>query len=319
VIVVRISLVTPYPPRSQHGNAVTATRWADIFGALGHRVEVAQRYLGQPADLLVALHARRSADSVRAFRSAHHHSPIVLALTGTDLYPELFATDLPVLRLVDRLVVLQPAGIEQLPAELRERARVIYQSVPTPAAGHPSATNRFDVVLLAHLREVKDPLLASAAARLLPARSHIRIRHAGAAMDARLAERAIRESQDNPRYHWLGELPRPRALRLLAEGRLAILTSRHEGGANAISEALAAAVPILASRIPGTIGILGRDYPGYFPPGDAAGLAAVLARAEADAGYYADLRHRCALVRPLVAPERERASWRALLAELTGQ
>jgi putative glycosyltransferase (TIGR04348 family) len=319
VSIVRISLITPHPAGSHHGNAVTATRWAEILGELGHRVEVAQRYRGQPSDLLVALHARRSADSVRAFRAAHPHSPIVLALTGTDLYPELHVTDMPVLRLADRLVVLQPAGIDQLPVELRERARVVYQSVPTPAVGHPRVTNRFDVVLLAHLREVKDPLLAASAARLLPARSHVRIRHAGAAMDAQLAERASRESRDNPRYQWLGELPRPQALRLLAEGRLAILTSRHEGGANAISEALAAAVPILASRISGTIGILGRDYPGYFPPGDAAGLAALLARAEADAGYYADLRHRCAAVRPLVAPQRERASWRALLAELTGQ
>ena len=311
----RICLLTPAPPGSYHGNRVTAVRWADILRGLGHEVQVAPDYHGQPADLLVALHARRSAESVRRFRMQHANDPVVLALTGTDLYPQLTSEDQPVLELADRLIVLQRLGVEQLPAHLRGRARVVYQSVPPlPLVAPP--TDYFEVLVLAHLRPVKDPLLAAAAARLLPGDSRVRIRHAGLAIDRELGERAAHESHDNPRYHWLGELPRSKALQLLASSRLLLLTSQHEGGANAVSEALAAGVPILGTRIPGTIGILGADYPGYFPVGDPARLAQLLRRAETHKKWYEELRRQCAALRTLVAPERERESWRRLLAEL---
>jgi putative glycosyltransferase (TIGR04348 family) len=311
----RICLATPHPVRSAHGNGVTAARWAGILGELGHTVEVAQQYDDRPADLLLALHARRSADSVRRFHDRVPGRPVVLALTGTDLYPGLDPSDLPVLRLADRLVVLQPGGVRAVPAELRDRVRVIYQSVAAPAGGTPDP-DRFDAVLLAHLRPVKDPLLAAAAARLLPEDSRIRISHAGTAMDADLGERAAGESRENPLYRWLGALPREDALSLLAASRLSLLTSRNEGGANATSEAIAAGIPILATRVPGTVGLLGEDYPGYVEPGDPAALDRQLHRAETDAAWYQDLRGRCTALRPLVDPHRERCSWRDLLAEL---
>jgi putative glycosyltransferase (TIGR04348 family) len=317
----RICLVTPAPPNSHHGNRVTAVRWSGILRELGHQVELAQDYRDQPAEALVALHARRSAEAIRRFRAQHPDAPVVLALTGTDLYPELTEADQPVLELADRLIVLQRLGVQALPEHLRARARVVYQSVPAlspspPPSPEQPSLEHFDVLLLAHLRPVKDPLLAAAAARLLPHGSRVRIRHAGAVIDRELAERAARENRENPRYHWLGELPRSQALRLLAASRLLLLTSRHEGGANVVSEALAAGVPILGTRIPGTVGILGPDYPGYFPPGDPAQLAQLLAHAEIHEHWYHELHRHCTTLRPLIAPERERDSWRQLLTEL---
>ncbi|MBV9010547.1 MAG: TIGR04348 family glycosyltransferase [Pseudonocardiales bacterium] len=316
----RICLVTPASPGSHHGNRVTAVRWRAILRELGHQVELVQDYHDHPADLLVALHARRSAEAIRRFRAQHPEAPVVLALTGTDLYPELTEADHPVLELADRLVVLQQLGVQALPGHLRARTHVVYQSVPTlpptPSPAGPPSPEHFDVLLLAHLRPVKDPLLAAAAARLLPTGSRLRIRHAGAVIDRELAERAAREDRENPRYHWLGELPRSQALRLLAASRLLLLTSRHEGGANVVSEALAARVPIISTRIPGTVGILGPDYPGYFPPGDPAQLAQLLVHAETNEHWYHELHHHCTTLRPLVAPERERDSWRQLLTEL---
>ena len=325
----RICLVTPAAPGSHHGNRVTADRWAAILTELGHRVQVAQDYQGQPADMLIALHARKSAGSVQRFRADHPDGPVVLALTGTDLYPDLATSGVSgsVLEMADRFVVLQPLGADQLPAHLRGRARVIYQSVTLPPAA-PAPADRggdappvppsgsFDAVVLAHLRPVKDPLLAAAAARLLPADSPVRIRHVGAVIDRELGRAAERESRANPRYEWLGEMRRPAALGVLAAGRVLVLTSRHEGGANAVSEALAVGVPVLGTRIPGTVGLLGAGYPGYFPVGDAAALCRLLVRAERDGGLYADLRRRCALLRPLTDPAREREAWRRLLAEL---
>lgn len=317
----RICLVTPHPVRSAHGNGVTAARWAAILGELGHTVETTQHYQGQDADLLLALHARRSADAVRRFHARRPNRPIVLALTGTDLYPALDPDDLPVLRLADRLVVLQPRGVDALPPELRARTRVVYQSAHLPACAPADAgrTHRehFDVVLLAHLRSVKDPLLAACAAELLPRSSRVLITHAGTIIDAALGEQARQHSHENPHYRWVGPLPREDALQLLAGSDLALSTSRHEGGANAISEALAAEVPVLATRIAGTTGLLGDDYPGYVEPGDAAALARLLQRAEHDTAWHGQLRDRCAARQHLVTPRREYDTWHDLLADLS--
>ncbi|MGH8994852.1 MAG: hypothetical protein ACRDYB_02240 [Acidimicrobiales bacterium] len=157
--------MTPRPPGGAHGNSATAERWAAILTGLGHPVELVPAYRGRPADLLVALHARRSCESLWRFREVNPRAPAVLALTRTDLYPELTDADRPALELADRLVVLQPLGLAQLPAHLRSRAAVIYQSAAPlpPRASAPSVT--FDVVLLANLRRAKDPLLAARAAR----------------------------------------------------------------------------------------------------------------------------------------------------------
>jgi glycosyltransferase involved in cell wall biosynthesis len=89
-----------------------------------------------------------------------------------------------------------------------------------------------------------------------------------------------------------------------------------EGGANTISEALATGVPVLASDIPGNVGMLGEDYPGYYPVGDEDALAWLLHRAETDARFYALLKAQCAARSHLVQPERERDALKRLVKEL---
>ena len=131
----KICLITPAPSYSRKGNRVTALRWARILRELGHRVVIEQEYQGDRCDLMVALHARRSHTSVRRFRREHPDSPLILALTGTDLYNDIH-TDSSAqasLEMVDRFIVLQSMGIEELPARLRDKARVIYQSVKKTA------------------------------------------------------------------------------------------------------------------------------------------------------------------------------------------
>jgi putative glycosyltransferase (TIGR04348 family) len=314
----KVLLVTPAPPGSRRGNRITALRWARILRDLGRKVAVAEEYHGQRCDLLVALHALRSAPSVERYRAAQPDGPLVVALTGTDLYDTLH-THLEARQTVDlatRLIVLQPEGVAELPESVRAKARVIYQSVPTPRSRAVPRQNRFEVCVLGHLRPVKDPFRTALAARLVPPTSRLRVLHLGAALTPEMADQARAEAATNPRYRWLGEVPRGRAMRLLSRCRLLVLTSEMEGGANAISEALAASGPVLSSRIAGSVGLLGADYPGYFPVGDTAALAALLERAESDAEFYHELQEWCARLRPLVDPARERQSWADLLVEL---
>jgi putative glycosyltransferase (TIGR04348 family) len=314
----RISLITPAPPRSLRGNRITALRWTRIFRALGHRVTVGEEYPDRPCDLLVALHARRSFASAERYRLRYPGGPLVVVLTGTDLYGDIHTDPLAqrALEMASRLVLLQPLGTAELPEHLREKARVIYQSARRPPGVQAPRRDVFEVCVLAHLRPVKDPLRAAEAARLLPAGSRVRVVHLGAALTPEMEQAARAEEAANFRYRWLGERPRWSALRILARSRLLVLSSTMEGGANVLSEAIAAGVPVLASRIPGSVGILGAEYPGYFPVGDTQALAGLLRRAEEDAGFYQALRDRCVRLQPLVDPARERRAWDGLLGEV---
>lgn len=318
----RIDLVTPKDPDDRSGNAVTVNRWAGHLRALGHDVEIVRGWApetGRDADLLVALHARRSADAALAWRAARPGAPLVVALTGTDLYRDLGEHEEArrAVRAADRLVALQERASAGLPAGLRERLRVIHQSAVPPEDPRPEPREDvFEAALLCHMRPVKDPFLAARAVRLLPDESSVRVTHAGRALTGEARRRAEREDAANPRYRWVGELERPEALRLLDRARTLIVSSRLEGGANVVTEALACGTPVLGSRIDGNVGLLGADYPGYFPVGDAPALARLLRRVETDAGFLARLEAAVRERSGLADPTRERDAWASLLDEL---
>jgi putative glycosyltransferase (TIGR04348 family) len=310
----RISLVTPFLPVSRNGNAHTAARWRRFLRGGGHRVEMMKEWDGRPADAMVALHARRTHAAMARFVASFPARPLVLLLTGTDVYRDIqFDADAQdSLRLADRLVVLQDQGVDELPAAYRAKTRVIYQSAPTlkPVA---KAARTFDVCVVAHLRDEKDPFRAAFATALLPVVSRVRIFHVGGPLQDGMEARA--RALASPRWHWLGVLPHGETRRRIARARLLLISSRMEGGANVICEAVAAGTPVLASRIPGNVGMLGEGYAGYFPLGDEAALAALLWRAESDAAFLALLQSQCAARACLFTPEREAATVRALLEE----
>ncbi len=315
----RIRLITPAPKGSRQGNRVTALRWARIFRKLGHRVVIENEYSGSLCDLLVALHARRSFPSVKRFRTEGPEKPLVVALTGTDVYRDLKTTGetRQSLDWATIIVTLQPLAAEELPKRLRRRVRSIYQSATRPANCPAPLKTVFEVCVMSHLRDVKDPFLAAEAARLLPSSSRIRITHIGEALESGMDRRARKEISLNPLYRWVGGRPRWEALRLLARSRLLVLPSKLEGGANVVSEAIACSVPVLSSRVQGSVGMLGKSYPGYFPVGDAHALSALLRRAEGDTAFYKELKMRCERLKPLVDPAREMESWACLLNEIT--
>jgi glycosyltransferase involved in cell wall biosynthesis len=174
----------------------------------------------------------------------------------------------------------------------------------------------FKICVIGHLREEKDPMRTALASRQLPPFSNIEVLHIGKALDAALGKQAQAEAATNPRYSWVGELPYWMTRRVLARSHLLAITSKMEGSSNVLSEALASSVPVVATRIPGLVGTLGKEYPGYFPVGDTAALAELLMRAEYDPAFYQSLKRACERAAPLVQPEREIASWKLVLREL---
>ena len=311
-------MVTPAAAKSLHGNRVTAQRWARFLRELGHRVTISTGYAGDPADLLIALHARRSAVAVRKFSKQHPGKPLILALTGTDLYHDLPASTLAQesLARATRLVILQPDGLHYLDAAHHEKTRVIIQSAKKPGRRLLPLKRVMEVVVVAHLRPVKDPFRVALASRRLPACSKIRVVQIGKALSDRMQKLAEQEMAQNPRYRWLGALPRWQTLQRLRRSQLVVVSSRLEGAPNVASEALAAGVPMLSSRISGMVGLLGDHYPGYFAVGDTAGLTDLLVRAEEDRKFLRQLKDGCQQVRHLVRPQREKRLWQQLLREI---
>jgi putative glycosyltransferase (TIGR04348 family) len=288
-----------------------------MLRGLGHQAFIVAPDDAPAADLLIALHARRSAESVWRSRARHPDMRVVVALTGTDLYRDIHsdATAHRSLQLADRLVVLHDGAAVELPRAFRRKVRIVPQSAPVMPRAVPSQ-RCFEVAVVAHLRPEKDPFRAARAARALASPTRVRIVHAGSALSSQMRDQAQAEMRSNPRYLWLGELAPWKARRLIARARLLCITSQMEGGANVLSEAISAGTPVLASRIPAMRAILGADYPGLFPFGDTRALAALLRRAEHDPRFLATLRRRCLAVRPRVSPARERDALRSLISEL---
>jgi putative glycosyltransferase (TIGR04348 family) len=315
----KISLITPANKLSKSGNRTTAVRWARILQALGHRVRVSVDYTREAADLMVALHAWRSAGSITTFRERHADHPLIVALTGTDIYRFIHSHPTATLRSMesaDALVGLHDKVGAAIPEHFGEKLHVIYQSARPLSRPRKPSKRFFDICVICHLREEKDPLRAAMAARALPASSRIRIIHLGKAHSEEWAEQAQAEMAQNPRYHWQGEVPAWSVRKELVKSRLMVLSSIMEGGANVISETVVAGVPVIASDIPGSIGLLGDAYPGYYPVGDTEALAAQLHRVETDSGFLQALTRHCAQRAHLFTPARERESWRLLLERI---
>jgi putative glycosyltransferase (TIGR04348 family) len=322
-----LCIVTPALADANNGNWQTARRWAQLLR--GHyRVRLSKSWPSDSAedaqtDALLALHARRSADSIAAWASLRPGRALVVALTGTDLYRDI-AVDADAQRslaLAHRLIVLQDQGPRDVPEAWREKCRVVFQS-STRRRTLSKTTQQLRAVVVGHLREEKSPDTIFEAARLISPEEGIRIDHLGQALDPALGEAARATQAACPHYRWLGGVPHGAARDRIQRAHVLLHPSRMEGGAHVIIEAVLSGTPVLASEIPGNVGMLGADYAGYFSPGDAAQLVALLRECRAGmarpAGALARLQAQCEARAPWFGRASEQRHLLQALAGLPG-
>lgn len=311
-----ICLITPALASANNGNWQTASRWARWLKH-DYRVAVALAWDGKPADLMIALHARRSATSIAFWSGAVPARPLVVVLTGTDLYRDIRvdAQAQASIELAHRLVVLNELGGLALPEHLRHKVTVCLQSALARRA-RDKTTRQLRVLAVGHLRDEKSPQTYWSAAARLVDRGDIAFAHIGAPLDPSLGERARQRSQTQSNYRWLGAMDHADTLAHIEHAHVLVHASRMEGGAHVVIEAVRCGTPVLASRIDGNVGLLGADYAGYFELGDDAGLVALLLRCRDDPAMLALLSRQCRARAHLFEPARERATLLQLVAQL---
>ncbi|HVF64681.1 MAG TPA: selenoneine biosynthesis selenosugar synthase SenB [Casimicrobiaceae bacterium] len=306
-------LVTPYLADANNGNWRTAERWSRLLAPT-------YRTILQSADAaaadgtpiaMIALHARRSRAAIERWKRECLQRPLIVVLTGTDLYRDLPQGDVATRDSIadaDRLIVLQEDAIAHLPRDARRKADVVYQSARSLTPVERKAASRLNCVFVAHLRAEKDPQTVFEAWRRVPRDIPATLTIIGGALDSALADAARALVADDPRVKWLGNRPHAATRQAIRRAHILIVASKMEGGANVVVEAITSGTPVLASRMSGNLGMLGGDYPGYFPVGDADALAAVVIRARHDRRFLSRLCNAAAKRAYRFAPEAERAA-----------
>jgi len=312
-----IEIVTPAPAGSLHGNRITALRWQGFLKKLSHQVRVSNHWTGKNTDLLIALHASRSHTSIVQFRKLYPNRPIILIMTGTDLYrdmpshPEVVKS----MEMSDAIVILQSAALAMIPKHLQTKTHVIYQSTK-PVKRKALLKKSFLISVIGHLRSEKDPFCTTKSLKYLGPESKIKVIHMGKAMSPEMKSLAKAYNKELKNYQWLDELSHSETLQQLSRSHLMVISSLMEGGAHVVTEAIAIGVPVIASDIPGNRGLLGDDYPGYYPVGDEKALAKILQKTELDAAFYESLEKHIHKRRQYVQPGFELNSIKAILDRL---
>lgn len=299
---IKAVLVSPATQSANNGNWHTARRWSQFLSqGMNHcDIAVVTQWLAtsetnskQASDFMIALHAKRSAASIAAWAAIYPTKPLILVLTGTDLYRDIQHDPRAQqsLALATNLVVLQEAGLAALPKAYHAKTRVIFQSAPRlkPAV---KSRHRLVALMVGHLRDEKDPLTFMKAARHA-ASTTIHFEQIGMALEPSFEQAALDTARLNPNYLWLGGLPRAATRQRIKRAHVLVNCSKMEGGAHVILEAVQSSTPVLASRIDGNVGMLGKQYSGYFELGDAAQLEKLVQRCALEPDFLALLQSQC--------------------------
>ncbi|MDA7899728.1 glycosyltransferase [Akkermansiaceae bacterium] len=312
----KVCVASPYPLSELKGNSVTTDRIVAMLNEGGVEARGSHGNDGEPADILITLHAIKGAPAVFDFKKKTPNGRVIVLLTGTDIYQGL-AEGAEIggdaLQVADRIVVPQEAAIRKLPEKVRGKTVVIRPSLDPIAVKATPSQSPFVISVVGHLRPVKRPFLTIETLAQHPEWSDVEVWQIGQALDAEMRKTAEFWMEEDKRYRWCGGLPREESLALCAKSSLTINSSILEGGANAVLEAMTMGVPVLASRIEGNVGLLGDDYPGYFEDGEIAKALEAIMHQRVDLDEWSRL---LADRLPLFSRVRESESWLELLIEL---
>lgn len=318
-VMTTIAIACPYPLDAKMGNVVTANRLSGILKEIGYEPRLCHGWNGETSDALLVLNAVKGAKAARDYHEAYPERPIIVLLTGTDLYRDLHDESnggTSTLIKASRIVVMTDRARSSLSQDFEGKTVVIPQSLEVPRIEDERVGEVFGMIVLGHLRPVKNPFHLVGIVARHPEWTDVRVWQVGAALSREMTAQALEWEAKDDRYDWCAELPREEGLRLLKRSRLLVNSSRLEGAPSAILEAMHFGVPVLASRVEGNIGLLGEDYEGYFDPENEAELEELLGRAREQPGFLDQLqsrgRERCVLF----SREREIKGWKALLAGL---
>lgn len=296
------------------GSVVRRQRWSEILEDLGHEI-IEDEVVQGKAELVIALHAYKSSDLVFEFKQVNPEIPVFIAMTGTDLYMLDEAKSIRTLELSDRIIVSQEQTTELIPEEFREKVAVIHPSVEIQDQILLDKSEQyFDVLVIGHLRAVKDSMRTAIATRNLPSYSKIRVLHLGAILEPEYNLLVEEELEVNKRYKYLGELSKEEVSNHIGSSSLMVLSSKTEGLSNAICEAVALDLPVLCSRIDSTIGMFGEGYPGFFEFEDTDELRELLLRAEEDEDFLDSLLSSAFILKKKIHRESETRAWSKLLS-----
>jgi putative glycosyltransferase (TIGR04348 family) len=318
-----VVIISPALQDANNGNWQTARRWAQMLST-AHRTRIIKAWKPDADsncasdEIMLALHARRSAASIAAWARQRGRRSLIVALTGTDLYRDI-AVDTQAQQSLDvagQLIVLQELGIQSLPAQHHAKTKVVFQS--TTSRNTLAKTSRhLNAVMVGHLRDEKMPQTLFEAALLLREEPLIRITHIGAGLDEKLAQDAIKTEALSAGYIWARGLKHAQTRQKIQRAHVLVHTSKMEGGAHVVMEAVCSGTPVLASRMDGNVGMLGSGYDGYFPVGDSQALATLLRRCKNERAFLDHLKQQCDRRAPLFAPASEQAALVALVAAST--
>ena len=329
----QIDIVSPVPKGSTRGNGVTARRWRSILEQLGHDVSISNSFDNavRPAtECVIGIHATRSSSILKQLKEESPHVRLVVCLSGTDLNRDLAGDETSdeyqrakrALEIADKVILLEPEGIknlrdQRLKETVQSKSHVIFQSALSVNNSPEPRSDRFEVSVIGHLRTVKDPFRAAAAAEQLPLESKIQILHFGQALSDEMCERALELDRSSSRYSWVGNRSHEETMNQLARSRATILSSIAEGAPSIISEAVVNGVPVIATRISATIGLLGNSYPGFFEVGDTDALSEILWRLESEPEFGDGLRGHIEKLKHRFHPDNEKSSFKAMLMDLS--
>ena len=309
-----VVIISPALQDANNGNWQTARRWARMLST-HHTTRILKAWEPDSDaacasdEVMIALHARRSAPAIAAWQQQRGSHRLIVALTGTDLYRDILE-DTQAQHSLDaagQLIVLQELGIQSLPEQHRSKTKVIFQSTSSRKT-LLKTSQRLNAVMVGHLRDEKMPQTLFQAAQLLVDEKQIRITHIGAGLDEKLAQDAIKTEAICEEYTWARGLKYAQTRQRIQRAHVLVHTSKMEGGAHVIMEAVCSGTPVIASRMDGNVGMLGSSYDGYFPVGDASALAKMLRRCKNEPTFLDYLRQQCDKRAPLFAPASEQAA-----------